>query len=98
MKNSFLVKVDEKVTTWLRHSFIVDDCESEEEAIHKIVESINKNGLWGDDLYPYDVESLSECEEGLEPEQNGGDATIEIFKRNGDLIWDNVKGFIKKCD
>lgn len=95
MNNSFYITLDEKITTWNRHYFRVDNCESEKEAVKKLVKGWNDDDLWTDDISPQGSEQLYECEEQLEPEENGGVATQEItFERN--VIWDNVKGFICK--
>jgi hypothetical protein len=79
--------IDFKITTWER--CIVSDEDAEE-----ILELI-RNGkiISSADLFNYcepDFEQMIEVEEPMVPEENGGNATIEVCEdKNMSLIWDN---------
>lgn len=85
------VSVNEKVTTWIRTTYQVKNVDSQEEALEKIVEiyKSNKDVLTSKDVEPYGTEELFECEEYMSPEDNSGEATIEIVDASGNIIWDN---------
>lgn len=82
---------DEKVTIWQRTHIIVE-AESEEEALKKIEPFKTEIA----DSYDYGIDII--CDEYLfdtatilSVDENGGRATIELFKNNGDYIGGNGK-------
>jgi len=75
---------DLKSTIWRREYYSID-AESEEEAVDKIL-----NG----EVEMTDNELLYETEECMDPDENQGNSTIEIYSdATGDLIYTN--GYIK---
>lgn len=87
------VSVNEKVSTWIRTTYQVNNVNSYEEALKKVI-NIYDSGecvFPSDDIFPFDKEEIYECEEYLEPEDNGGEATIEILNASGNIVWDNKK-------
>lgn len=94
---TFFVSLDEKVTTWVRHTIQVNDCKSYKEAVDKVVNSIKDNfGLYcsGKDMFSVGSEELYETEEPVK--ENNGFPTIEILgKKAGQVVWNNVDGYVK---
>ena len=83
---------DRKVTYWERAHFDVQ-ANSYEEAI-AIVQSWNGEdvALWEDEekVVITEGETLYETNEALSPEENHGQATIEVFEMSGETIADNA--------
>lgn len=83
------VRVNEKVTTWLEHTFQVA-ANSEDEAINKIIDCYKR----GDDpfcekeIYIVDSQEMVECETPISIKENDGFSTIEVLK-NKKVIWEN---------
>lgn len=83
--------IDYKVTTWKRVHF------NENTNPKKVIQAIEEGGL--DDVFDEELgfveqETLYEIEEEITLEENGGYATIEVYKKNNpvdDLIWSNGK-------
>lgn len=78
---------DEKNTIWVRHQFSIE-AESYEEALEKIkqVES-NPAGSYEDEM---ETEYLYETLESIDPEENKGEATIEIYSEDtNQLVYTN---------
>jgi hypothetical protein len=79
---------DEKNTVWLRLKFSIE-AESYEQALEKIkqIESDPRQNLSYDDD---DWEYLYETLEGMDPEDNGGEPTFEIYSEDKDkLVYTN---------
>lgn len=77
---------DEKNTVWLRLKFSIE-AESYEQALEKIkqIES-DPNQSYDDDDWEYLYETL----EGMDPEDNGGEPTFEIYSEDKDkLVYTN---------
>jgi len=76
--------VDFKVTVWCRAH--LDDVD-----LNQIIEML-KNGATSSDLFAeelaYEWETLNDTEVSITPEQNNGDATIEVYE-DDETIWDN---------
>lgn len=73
---------DTKVTIWEREYFDVPDKTPKK----KIIEMIQSGGV-----EQYDAETLHDTTEELTVEENGGFATIEIYKDNHKLLFANGK-------
>jgi hypothetical protein len=78
---------DEKNTIWLRLKFSIE-AESYEQALEKIKQ------IEGDPRQSYDDdgdwEYLYETLEGMDPEDNGGEPTFEIYSEDKDkLVYTN---------
>jgi hypothetical protein len=80
--------IDVKVEVWQRIHL------NEEESVtkEKIIETITKEGvneLW--ELEDVDIswEFLAEAEEYLSVEKNGGQATVELYNDECELLWEN---------
>lgn len=72
---------DVKVTTWRRYSYEVE-AETLEEAVELV-----KDG----EVDSVDMEELYEADEYLNPNENGGNATHEIYSAEDDeLLYSNV--------
>ena len=65
--------LDQKVTTWMRTPFSVE-AETVEEAKKLAIEKY-KSG----DLEQIEWDEIDGVKETLEPEENGGESTVEIF-------------------
>lgn len=80
--------VDVKYTTWGRHQF------SEETDLQEIANRLKSGNLDQSELADLEgFENFSyicEVEEFIEPEENEGAATIEIYNNEGRIIWENV--------
>ncbi len=86
------VTVNEKMTTWVRHIFQVDNVTSKQEAIDKVVEVYKKDydPAYDDkDIEIVDSIEMCDCEESMSVKENGGYATIEVMNENNKVIWDN---------
>lgn len=78
-----MMYVDIKQTMWRRFYIdeeapIIEDINNEDEVMRYIED------------YCYDSETLYETIEDLQIKENNGEATIEVYDDNGDIIWDNV--------
>lgn len=69
---------DRLYQTWMRYYYTVE-AESIEDATRMIVEG---------DVDNYDSEYVSE--DVVSPRDNGGNATLEIYDKDGNLVFDNV--------
>ena len=86
-KQDFGFYVDRKVTIWVReHHYIKAD--SYEEAKREMIESFHDNlcsETFAEQEFLYDTEEL------VEPGDNGGQPTIELFGEHGaDILADNI--------
>ena len=89
--------LDSKVTIWTRSNFTVEG-ETEEECQRKMIEYVEKNGnqiineaYEGEDgVSFFDNEVLYETEECMNPEENDGQATIEIMDMDKPLGFQNI--------
>ena len=87
------VIVYEKVTTWLRHTIGVENVNSKQEAIDKVI-NCYKSGRdpWTEDrMCVLDTEEQYDTEETMTVEENGGCSTIEIVDKSGQVVWGNGK-------
>lgn len=84
------IEINEKVITWVRRTLQVSNVNSAEEAINKVILSYESTDPYynDEDIELLDSEEVRECEEPLFPEDNGGEATLEIAY-NGEVYWDN---------
>lgn len=69
---------DRLYQTWMRYYYEVE-AESIEDATRMIIEGSVDN---------YNSDSISF--DGVSPENNGGNATLEIYDEDGNLVFDNV--------
>lgn len=85
------INIDEKLTIWARNKLTIE-AETEEEAAQKAVAMVKNGDL--DDGFDDDVldeyEMMYDTSERLDPKENNGKATIEIWSDN-EVKWDNVK-------
>jgi hypothetical protein len=79
--------IDYKVTSWVRME--IDD-EQLEEAQELIKEGVTPSDL-DIILNPTDINNLFEVEEYLPVEENGGQATIELYTNGSILVYSNDK-------
>lgn len=82
------VIVYEKVTTWLRHSVGVENINSRQEALDKVI-NYYKDPRNAEGVSILDTEEIPETEESMTVEENEGFATIEVVDRSGQVLWDN---------
>lgn len=85
------INIEEKITIWARNKLTIE-AETEEEAVQKAVEMVKNGDL--DDGFDDDVldeyEMMYDTSERLDPKENNGEATIEIWS-DDEVKWDNVK-------
>lgn len=85
------INIEEKITIWARNKLSIE-AKTEEEAVQKAVEMVKNGDL--DDGFDDDVldeyEMMYDTSERLDPKENNGKATIEIWSDN-EVKWDNVK-------
>ena len=85
------INIDEKFTIWARNKLKIE-AETEEEAVQKAVEMVKNGDLdygFDDDVLD-EYEMMYETSERLDPKENNGEATIEIWS-DDEVKWDNVK-------
>lgn len=85
------INIDEKFTIWARNKLKIE-AETEEEAVQKAVEMVKNGDLdygFDDDVLD-EYEMMYEISERLDPKENNGEATIEIWS-DDEVKWDNVK-------
>jgi predicted glycoside hydrolase/deacetylase ChbG (UPF0249 family) len=78
---------DEKNTIWVRHQFSIE-AESYEQALEKML-AIENNPAesYENEFYP---EYIDETLESIDPEENKGEATIEIYSEDtNQLVYTN---------
>lgn len=80
--------IDEKVTIWRRTYYSIDG--TEEETKSMLIESVEGRGHLLD-TNMVDSEVLYETEEGMTPEENDGQPTMEVFNSERKMIWSNGK-------
>jgi hypothetical protein len=85
----FKFYLDRKVTMWVRDHFTIE-AQSEKEAINKVIKSA-KNELYEGQLpFEGETETLYDTEEFIEAKENQA-STVEIFKEDGETIWENFE-------
>ena len=85
--------IDEKVTIWNRLKFSVE-AETLEEAREKAIYMTTKGR---EDIDFYDSELLHDTLTELEPEDNQGNSTVELYcKNDADLIYENTEKNLTK--
>lgn len=85
--------IDEKVTIWNRLKFSVE-AETLKEAKEKAIYMTTKDR---EDIDFYDSEILHDTLTELEPEDNQGNSTVELYCENdADLIYENTEENLTK--
>lgn len=85
--NNHTFYVDRKVTIWVRERHQVE-ADTYEEAEKQMIQSFKDN--WYDDTF-VDQEWLYDTQEDLEPGDNGGFATIEMYSEDKpNVLIDNL--------
>lgn len=82
-----MAHVDIKITTWER-IFIKDE---DLDQVHQLLQSgevTTPNELL-EHIESEEVESISEVDEFMTPQENGNQSTMELFKDKETLLWDN---------
>lgn len=77
--------VDVKVTIWNRIEFN-DDADMQE--VIKTIQEVGLDAACNDDLGFKECSTLYDSEEQIEPKENEGNATIEVYQRDK-RIWSN---------
>lgn len=84
------INIEEKITIWARNKLSIE-AKTEEEAVQKAVEMVKNGDL--DDGFDDDVldeyEMMYDTSERLDPKENNGEATIEIWS-DDEIKWNNV--------
>lgn len=87
-KTEFDFYIDRKMTVWVREQHSIQ-AETLEEATNKMIEKFKNNDL--DETF-YEQETLYDTMVEMEPGDNGGNPTAELFEYGaGEVIIDNVK-------
>lgn len=82
----FKFYIDRKCTCWERETFSIE-ANTKEEAIEQVIKTIKE----GDYFENATAETLYDTIEVMDPEDNRGWATIELYDdAQLDLIWDNT--------
>lgn len=84
--------VDVKISMWKRVEF------DEDADIKEVITIIQKEGV--EEIYNYNLgqrqsETMEETEATLTPEENGGEATVEVFM-DDTLLWNNAGHSLEK--
>ena len=82
---TFNFNLDTKVTTWYRTEFEIE-ANSLEEA-QKLAIAFRERG----DNTELPWEQIDDTQEGMIPDENGGQPTEELYDEDGNIIWDNTK-------
>lgn len=84
------INIDEKLTIWARNKLTIE-AETEEEAVQKAVEMVKNGDLDDgfDDNVLDEYEMMYDTSERLDPKENNGEATIEIWS-DDEIKWNNV--------
>lgn len=84
------INIDEKLAIWARNRLAIE-AETEEEAVRKAVEMVKNGDLDDgfDDCVLDEYEMMYDTSERLDPKENNGEATIEIWS-NDEIKWNNV--------
>lgn len=87
------VTIWEKITVWQKHVVDVENVNSHQEAVNKVIRcyECGKDFWYDDDIELLDSICEPDTEESITVEENGGASTIEIEDHNGKVIWDNGK-------
>jgi len=82
MMKTFEFFLDQKVTTWMRTEFEVE-AENLNDAV-KIAKEMYDRG----DLEDIDWQEIMDTKEVLQPKDNGGESTAELYnmEKNGDVL------------
>jgi len=83
----FEFHLDQKHTIWYRNNFVIE-ADTLEEAKAKVIEMCNTNSS---DTLSDDWETMFETAEQITPDENGGEATEELYVAGatGEIIWTN---------
>ena len=93
MKQEFDFYIDERVRIWNRLKFSVE-AETLEEAKDMAIFMVTKDR---EDIEFYDSELLHDTLTELEPEDNEGNSTIELYcEKDTDLIYENSEEILTK--
>lgn len=82
---TFEYYIDKKFTIWARERYYVK-ASSKHEADNIMQETFKHGDTYG---FSDDFEYIYETSEQLDPEDNGGESTMELFEGNGNLIVTN---------
>ena len=77
--------IDYKVTSWVRVH--IEDSQIDE--AQTMIEHGSLPGALIGELNPIDIENILEVEEYLPLEENGGEATIELYSGRCELLYSN---------
>lgn len=87
----FKFYLDRNVTIWMRDHFSII-ADTEEEAIEEVIR-VAKNELYKGQLpFEGETETLYDTEEFIEAKENQA-STVEIFKEDGETIWENLESY-----
>lgn len=83
----FEFHLDQKHTIWYRNNFVIE-ADTLKEAKAKVIEMCNTNSS---DTLSDDWETMFETAEQISPDENGGEATEELYiaGATGEIIWTN---------
>ena len=82
--------VDVKVTVWQRIKLNEDEDVSAKDVI-EMLELYEPwlEFLWDEKKFSIDWDTITDTEEYLPAEENGGCSTVELYDDEGKLLWDN---------
>lgn len=85
--------LDRKITSWIRETHEIE-ADSEVEAIEQMKQGFEDDYCESIDTF-IEQEKMYECDEYMEPEDNAGEATAELFNEEMQSITDNSKRISK---
>ena len=82
--------IDYKVTNWVRVHF------PEKANMKLVIDDLKNHRQLPSEGFDEDVtyETMYNTEKYLDPSENDGDSTIEVYNNNGKIIWENGKSNI----
>lgn len=87
MMEEFVFTVDRKTTVWERETYSIEDV-SYKSAKNKMIDfCMGKENEASESFIESEI--LYETSEYMDPAQNGGDSTIELFNESNLLIYEN---------
>ena len=82
--------VDVKVTVWQRIKLNEDEDVSAEDVIEMLkLHEPYMDFLWDEKKFSIDWDTITDTEEYLPAEENGGQSTVELYDNDGKLLWNN---------
>lgn len=86
-KKNYEFYIDEKVTLWQRHKYVVN-ADSYEEALDKVAQELNDQEF-SDDIF-VETDMLYDTIEYIDPKENNGQSTKELIYENKTILTNEI--------